>query len=67
MDNYKTLNIPKGYAVLTERTKPGNKIIHTTMGTFKVRKNGRLHLAIDEGKNREFIRCTPVKSQDENL
>jgi hypothetical protein len=45
---------------LTKDAIPGDKVIMTTMGNFKIRKNGRVILAVDKGKKREHIRCTPI-------
>ena len=43
---------------LSQSVGPGDKIIHTKdWGSFKLRKNGRVKLMIDN----EFIRCTPIK------
>ncbi len=45
---------------LVKAAKKGDKIIFTTMGNFKLRKNGRVTLMIDVGKNREYQRATPI-------
>ena len=45
---------------LTRSINPKDKYIYTTRGNYKVRKNGRLVLAIDGGKDKEIVRVTPV-------
>jgi hypothetical protein len=45
---------------LTKDAIPGDKVIMTTMGNFKIRKNGRVILAVGKGKEREYVRCTPT-------
>lgn len=62
------ITIPESTALLTTLTKDhksGDKYIHTTNGVFKIRKNGRMMLAIDDGENREFVRCHLFTPKDE--
>lgn len=40
---------------------PGETVIHTVAwGDFKIRKNGKVLLAIGEGASREVVKCTPI-------
>lgn len=60
---YKTKHTtPKFY--LTEKHNTGDKIIRTTAGDFKIRKNGKVIIKIED----EVIRVVPVSSltKDEN-
>lgn len=46
---------------LLDATQPGDKIIKTSAGNFKIRKNGKIVLTIDVGKeNEERVRATPI-------
>lgn len=45
---------------LTRRARAGDKIIHTTIGSFKIRKNGRLMIKIGRGESAEVVRVTPL-------
>lgn len=42
---------------LVVSVKPGDKLIQTTHGQFKVRKNGRVIIQIDK----EILRVTPIR------
>lgn len=47
---------------LTQSITAWDKIIHTTNGSYKVRKNGRVTITIDAGKDiEETLRVTPIK------
>jgi len=49
------------YYQLREDLNPGDKIVATTMGNFKIRKNGRMMLCVEPGtKNEEYIKVTPL-------
>lgn len=53
---------------LLESTKPGQRIIKTSIGDFRIRKNGKRFLVIDRGKeNEEILRVTPVETKTPNL
>jgi len=45
---------------LTKKLEPYEKLIFTTAGTFKRRKNGRIIMKIDGGVNEEILRVTPI-------
>lgn len=46
--------------LMRDHTK-GEKVIETTVGKFKIRRNGRTHIVIDKGtKNEEWLRVTPL-------
>lgn len=46
---------------LTKELKPKDKIIKTTQGDFKIRKNGRICLCIEPDTERmEMVRVTPI-------
>lgn len=52
---------------LLESTQPGQKIIRTSIGDFRIRKNGKRILIIDQGKdNQEIVKVTPVKTKTRN-
>ena len=42
--------------------KPGDRIIQTTSGNYKVRKNGRTFIKIDD----EIVRVTPLLTRNQN-
>lgn len=47
---------------LLESTQIGQKIIKTSMGNFRIRKNGKILLTLDRGKdNEETVRVTRMK------
>lgn len=47
---------------LTMATVPHDNVIHTEQGIFKIRKNGRVIIVIDTGKeNEETLRVTPLQ------
>ena len=54
--------------ILLESTQPGQRIIKTSIGDFRIRKNGKRFLVIDQGKeNEEIVRVTPVETKTPNL
>ncbi len=56
----KYTHVPNNHLQLS--VKPGDKIIRTEDGVYKVRKNGKLLMMIDQGKdNEEVIRVTRIK------
>lgn len=49
---------------LLESTQPGQRIIKTSIGDFRIRKNGKTILVIDQGKEyEEMLRVVPIKSK----
>lgn len=55
----KLAHLPTSF--LLDATKPGTKIFRTSEGDFKIRKNGKRILVIDQGKeNEETVRVTPI-------
>lgn len=51
--------VKKDLAKLVRPTKPGDKYIFTSRGTYKLRKNGRIILSVGEGDERETVRVSP--------